>query len=261
MDQQRAPRLIVFSGAGLSADSGIPTFRGKDGLWEDHSVDQVANGHTWRQNWDLVRRFYNDRRIRLATVEPNPMHLQIAAWGSRYDMVNLTQNIDDLLERAGCREVIHLHGELTRMCCVACGHSWDIGYGTMGEDDRCANPKCNSLKGVRPMVVFFNEHAPNYRQMYHSFRGLTERDCVVVIGTSGQVISLDPFLHDCPALRILNNLGPSHHMNENYFDHVLYGRAADMAPHVNALVTKHMYANDPSLAMSDRVYREMRRDD
>lgn len=251
----------MFSGAGLSADSGIATFRDKGGLWENHRVEQVADGHTWRQNWDLVRRFYNERRSQLGTVTPNAMHYQIAAWEERYNTILLTQNIDDLLERAGCQEVIHLHGELTKMWCVACGHAWDIRYGTMGESDRCTNPKCNSLKGVRPQVVFFNEHAPNYARMHQAFRKLSEKDCVVVIGTSGQVISLDPYLLDCAALKILNNLAPSLHMDERWFDHVLYGKAEDMAPHVNALITKHMYANDPTLSRNDQVYKELRRDE
>jgi len=233
----KSAKLVIFSGAGLSADSGIPTFRDKGGLWEGYDVDVVANGYTWRNNWDIVRRFYNDRRTHLANVQPNAMHLQIANWQQRFNTVVMTQNIDDLLERAGCCDVIHLHGELTKMQCVACGNVWDVGYNAVGEDDRC---RCNSLKGVRPYVVFFNEIAPNYRKMHASFRGLTDRDCVVVIGTSGQVVSLDPFLFDCKALKILNNLEPNAFMNELYFDHVLYGKASDMSSKINDLVTLHM---------------------
>lgn len=235
------PRLIVFSGAGLSADSGIATFRDKDGLWENHSVDQVANGLTWKKNWDVVRKFYNDRRSQLPTVQPNAMHHLIASWQKRFHTTVLTQNVDDLLERAGCEHVVHLHGKLTEMRCEACGHTWDVGYTAMSETDRCTNlPKCNSLKGVRPNVVFFNEIAPNYRVMYQLLNGLRKQDCVVVVGTSGQVINTDSFLFDAPCLKILNNLEPSTYINERYYDHILFGHAVDMVDVVNELVETHM---------------------
>ena len=240
METDILPRLIVFSGAGLSADSGIQTFRGNTGLWEQHDIDVVANGYTWKSNWDIIRQFYNDRRMQLSSVEPNAMHRQIASWQKKYETVILTQNIDDLLERAGCNSVVHLHGKLTSMRCEACGHAWDIGYTAMGEDDRCASPRCNSLKGLRPDVVFFNEMAPEYAKMYSVFKRLTERDIVVVIGTSGHVINIDSFLFDSKSMRILNNLEPSQFIDESLYDHVLYGKASEMAPHINALVTKYM---------------------
>lgn len=241
-DPDRKPRLVILSGAGLSADSGIQTFRGDTGLWEGHSVDQVANGLTWKRNWDLVRKFYNDRRVALGTVEPNPMHLAIAEWSKLYDTVNLTQNVDDLLERAGCASVIHLHGFLPEMFCEACGHVWSVGYSMVGETDRCQgrNGRCNSIKGVRPNIVFFHEAAPNYAVMYRTFRDLTPDDCVVVIGTSGLVIDVNSLLFDSPALKILNNLEPSNHINDSNFDHVLYGTASSQAGTVSALIRTHL---------------------
>lgn len=235
-----AAKLIVFSGAGLSADSGIPTFRDADGLWENHDVDVVANGHTWKRNFDIVRKFYNDRRTALSGVAANPMHQMIGSWERRFNTVILTQNIDDLLERAGCQSVVHLHGKLTELRCEACGTVWDIGYSAWDEAGRCG--KCDSVKGVRPNVVFFNENAPEYRRMYRAFRDLQAKDCVVVVGTSGQVISLDSFLFDCPALKVLNNLGPSKHLNESHFDHVLYGKASEKVREIDQLVTAHMEA-------------------
>jgi NAD-dependent deacetylase len=233
-------KLVVFSGAGLSADSGIPTFRSNGGLWHNHNVDQVANGLTWKNNWDTVRKFYNDRRRELGTVEPNAMHRTVASWQERFTTAILTQNIDNLLERAGCEEVVHLHGKLTEMKCEACGHIWEIGYNEMGKEDRCTHFKCNSLKGVRPHVVFFHEHAPNYAIMYQVFRSLTENDCVVVIGTSGQVIDMDSFLCDFRGLKILNNLEPSTFINEAYYNHVLYKTATDAAEPIDQLVTEWM---------------------
>lgn len=241
INQSTPPRLIVFSGAGLSADSGIPTFRDENGLWHNHNVDQVANGLTWKANWNLVRQFYNDRRTSLDTVEPNAMHYTIAAWEKKYHTQILTQNIDDLLERAGCEHVVHLHGKLTEMRCEACGHKWDIGHTSIGETDRCINvPKCQSLKGVRPNIVFFNEHAPNYRIMYESLRHLNKTDCVVVIGTSGIVINLDSLLFDSPCLKILNNLESGPGIDETIYDHVIFDRASKSADQLNDLVNNHM---------------------
>lgn len=234
---ERKPQLVILSGAGLSADSGIATFRGATGLWEGHDVDQVANGMTWRQNWDLVRRFYNDRRVALAAAEPNAMHRAIATWETQYDTVILTQNVDDLLERAGCKNVVHLHGKLTEMKCVACGKVWYVEYQTMQDDERCA--KCNSVKGIRPNVVFFNEPAPNYMTMYKTFKQLGPKDCVVVIGTSGLVIDVNSLVFDSPALKILNNLESSEHINESYFDHVLLNSAESSADTVSQLIAQH----------------------
>lgn len=255
------PRLVVFSGAGLSADSGISTFRDKDGLWEKHDVRKVADGNTWRANWDLVRRFYNDRRRALATVEPNAMHHQIAAWQRQYDTVILTQNIDDLLERAGCQDVVHLHGDLTGMKCVACGSTWDVGHTEVGPDDRCISERCNSLRGVRPDVVFFHEMAPRYAIMNRTFKGLRPQDCVVVIGTSGMVINIDQIMFMKGCHKILNNLEPSEWIDATNFDHVLYGRAADMASEINALVFKHMVQHDPSMRLSNDTMRRLRNAD
>ena len=230
--------MIVFSGAGLSADSGIPTFRGSDGLWEGHDVDVVANGSTWRDNRDIVRTFYNARRSNLANVEPNPAHAMIADWQRRFNTVIMTQNVDDLLERAGCRDVIHLHGELTKMRCVACGREWDVGYDEVSEDHRC--PKCNSLRGVRPKVVFFDEIAPQYSLMHAAFKRLRREDCVVVIGSSGQVINMDAFLFDKPCMKVLNNLESSRFVDESMYDHVFMGRASEVWPDVDRVVGEHM---------------------
>lgn len=206
----------------------------------DHNVDQVANGLTWKNNWDTVRKFYNSRRTELATVEPNAMHKRIAEWQQKYPTTVLTQNIDDLLERAGCTEVVHLHGKLTELRCEACGTVWDVGYSEHAEDGRCTYFKCNSLKGVRPNVVFFHEMAPNYRTMYKAFSELNENDVILVVGTSGLVIDIDSLVFDRPGIKILNNLESNNLINEQYFDHVVYGKANDVADRINDLMTKYL---------------------
>ena len=237
MNAIKNPRLVVFSGAGLSADSGIATFRADTGLWANHDVRVVADGMTWRNHRNTIRNFYNDRRQDVAKAQPNAAHQQIAKWQSRYDTVILTQNIDNLLERAGCSDVIHLHGEITKLKCVACGNVWDIGHNIVLDTDRC--PKCNSLKGTRPAVVFFNEAAPNYAKMYAAFKNLTAQDCVVVIGTSGQVINIDAFIQSVSSKSILNNLETRSGINESLYSHVIMGQASHVISNIDSLVTDH----------------------
>jgi NAD-dependent deacetylase len=199
------PKLIVFSGAGLSAESGLATFRNTpSGLWENHPIDKVCNYLTWEENFDLVHGFYNMRRSQLASVKPNAAHQMIAEWQSRYETVILTQNVDDLLERAGCTDVVHLHGFLPEMMCEACGHVWNIGYAQLDLAGRC--PKCQSRKGIKPNVVFFHQEAPRYEDYYRMLRSLKKEDVVVVVGTSGAVIPISYHLATCPGYKIFNGL-------------------------------------------------------
>lgn len=121
------PKLLVFSGAGISAESGISTFRdaGGNGLWNGYRIEDVCTSHTWKQNFALVHSFYNARRQQLGQANPSSAHAMVASWQARYDTTIITQNVDDLLERAGVQNVIHLHGFLREMLCTACGQIWD----------------------------------------------------------------------------------------------------------------------------------------
>ena len=213
-------KLIILTGAGLSAESGIRTFRDSNGLWENHSIDVVCNGATWRANYDLVQKFYNDRRTQLASAEPNAAHRMIASWQERHETVILTQNVDDLLERAGCRGVVHLHGFLLEMQCVECGHVWNIGYAAWEKGGHCG--RCPSIKGVRPNIVFFGEMAPMYEAMWETFASLTAKDVVVVIGTSGVVLPVAHMAAQFPGYKILNNLAAEPAIDDTAFDHVIY---------------------------------------
>src|ERR1043165_7736588 len=121
------PKLAVITGAGLSAESGLRTFRDQNGLWENHRIEEICHYGTWRDNFDKVHTFYNMRRVQLGEVQPNVGHRALAKWESQYDTTLLTQNVDDLLETSGAQNVVHLHGHLTRMKCSSCNHSWDIG--------------------------------------------------------------------------------------------------------------------------------------
>lgn len=226
-------KLVILSGAGLSAESGIPTFRDKDGLWENYRIEEVCNYHTWQQNYNLVHQFYNQRRVHLGKVEPNAAHRFIARWEAAYPTVILTQNIDDLLERAGCHEVHHLHGFLTRMRCFACGHQWEIGYQAWWETDRCS---CGNRRLVKPDVVFFGEAAPMYAHLYETLDSLSKEDILLVVGTRGNVLPIDAIAHSVPCIKILNNLVPSEEINERRFDHVFFEPATQAFPKIDELL-------------------------
>ena len=223
---QPNPTLAVFTGAGLSAESGIPTFRvGTDALWEGHRIEEVCNFTTWKANRHAVHRFYNSRRLAAAKAEPNGAHRTLARWQARWGtsrVALVTQNVDDLLERAGAVEVCHVHGRLDWMHCTACAHKWHVGAVEWDpETDRC--PKCTSRKGVKPDVVFFHEMAPEYERMYRVIRNLRSVDSALVMGTSCQVVPFDFHLGPSPCWKGVNSLQPIEELGKRVlvFDMVL----------------------------------------
>lgn len=175
-------------------------------MWNNHSLDVVCNLRTWRQNFDTVHDFYNDLRVKLGTVEPNAAHRMVRDWQTRYDTTIITQNVDDLFERAGCTDVIHLHGFLTEMECRQCHHVWDIGYTAWKIGDPCAREGCMCHRKIKPHVVFFEENAPRYKDLYETFEKIRAEDVVVVIGTSSQVVDLTGSLELLEGYKIINNL-------------------------------------------------------
>ena len=183
--------ILIFTGAGLSAESGISTFRdNEDGLWTRYNPAIVANLFSFHENQELVFKFYNERRTSLTQLSPNRAHFGLALLQKMYgkDRVKIyTQNIDDLLEKAGCEDVIHVHGKLTDMNCLKCDSRWKVGYAEFKVDTPC--PFCKSAGVVKPGVVFFNENAPEYPDMYKTFRE-SRNDIIIVIGTSGEVVPL-----------------------------------------------------------------------
>jgi NAD-dependent deacetylase len=235
----KAPRLIVFSGAGLSAESGLPTFRGDNGLWEGVPITKVCHIATWRENFDAVHEFYDARRVAEAGAEPNAAHRAIAewqhAWPGRVHV--LTQNIDRLLERAGCAGVVHLHGDIRKMHCLACDSEWEIGSRPF---DRKPCPDCGTRQEVKPAVVFFGENAPRYPDLYDLVQDLRPQDTVVVVGTSGAVLPADRLFGDSPAHSILVNLEPGDNMNEALFTECLYGPATEHLPELTAVLRVRM---------------------
>lgn len=175
-----APRIVILTGAGLSAESGLATFRDGDGLWEQHRVEDVATPQAFRRNPALVHRFYNMRRRDAAAARPNAAHTALARLSQRPGVTLVTQNVDDLLERAGARDVIHMHGALAGACCAACGARWDAPE-VMDPADPC--PDCGAA-ATRPDIVWFGEMP---QHMDRILAALAQADIFAAIGTSGQV--------------------------------------------------------------------------
>ena len=180
--------IVVFTGAGMSAESGIPTFRGGNGLWENYRIEDVATPEAWQRDQELVLEFYNQRRKGILEALPNEGHRQIAAWQDRFRVTVITQNIDDLHERAGSDNVVHLHGEIRKSRStlnpqlVYAIEGWQLNKG-----DRCERGS-----QLRPHIVWFGEAVP---LIDNAAKQVSEADILVVIGTSLQVYPAAGLLH------------------------------------------------------------------
>ncbi len=236
-------KIIIFSGAGLSAESGISTFRDSNGLWENHSIEEVCNENTWRDNFDLVHKFYNERRKQLKDVEPNEAHKTIKRLYDRFgdDLIVVTQNVDNLLERAGIPEnkIIHLHGRLEYMECAKCNGNWKVGYREYTYNDFC--PYCGSEKDIRPNIVFFNGPAYEYLNFYNILNEFRKNPgYFVVIGTMGNIVPIDDLLLNIPKKsKILNNLEPSKFIPFKRYGQVYYEKATTALPKIEEFLTEN----------------------
>ncbi|HSI87394.1 MAG: NAD-dependent deacetylase [Candidatus Methylacidiphilales bacterium] len=214
-------KLVVISGAGLSAESGISTFRDANGLWHNHRIEEICHARTWRMNFEKVHTFYNMRRTQLGVVQPNAGHHALARWEAMYDTTHFTQNIDNLLERADVQRPLHLHGFLTRLNCQKCDSEWDIGTRAWDyEKEVCPRPTCRSRLDVKPSVVFFGEMAPMYRPLEETLLSMTRNDVLLVIGTSGAVLPIMDIAERHSGPKILNNLHSERLIPEKLFNHV-----------------------------------------
>jgi len=170
-------KLIVLTGAGVSAESGISTFRDKGGLWEGHDIMEVASPFGWSKNKNLVLDFYNQRRRQLKDVKPNTAHINIAKLQDKYNVTIVTQNVDNLHERAGSKNIIHLHGELTKARSTIPPYMvYEIGYSDINPGD-----KCEKGGQLRPHIVWFGESVP---EIENAAAVCSEAEIFVVVGTS-----------------------------------------------------------------------------
>ena len=208
-------KVYILSGAGLSAESGIKTFRDSDGLWENYSIEEVCSTGGWIRDRQKVTYFYDARRADLESKEPNYAHIRLAELKKKYpeNIFMLTQNVDNMLEKAGCTDVVHLHGTLTDLRCEECFQVFSIGY--LAQSDAVC-PKCNSSM-IRHNVVMFGENAPAYENLRKLYN---EAQMVVVIGTSGNVIDT-AYISQIIDNSILNNLDVDEN-HDQYFSKKLY---------------------------------------
>ncbi|HEY5720999.1 MAG TPA: NAD-dependent deacylase [Allosphingosinicella sp.] len=219
--------IVILTGSGISAESGVATFRGPDGLWEGHRVEDVATPEAFRRDPVLVQQFYDQRRAKLHAVEPNAAHLALARLDAEWpgELLIVTQNVDDLHERAGATRLLHMHGELRSAWCLACDARWpweeDLG-------DHPACPGCGASGRLRPDIVWFGEMPYGMETID---RALMDADLFVSIGTSGAVYPAAGFVQTARytgAHTLEMNLEPS--LGSAYFHESRIGRAGELVP-------------------------------
>ena len=236
-------KIMILSGAGLSAESGIRTFRDHDGLWENHDVMKVCSTQGWIEDHQLVTNFYNDRRRDLEFKEPNHSHKVLAKLENDYRgrIIHLTQNIDNLMEKAGAKDVIHLHGTLTDLRCEACTEKFNVGYAPQDGSEYC--PHCGN-KRVRHNVVMFGESAPEYSHIQEAIRHCT---LFIAIGTSSTVIDIvriaKEFKHSIlidPKRQETTSKFDPHTYIDEYFEHFIPKKAGEAMDEMMSIINEHM---------------------
>lgn len=216
-------KIVVFTGAGISAESGIQTFRDSDGIWNNYKIEDVATANAWLYNREQLLDFYNLRHKELQNVKPNKAHKILANLEKDFDVKIITQNVDDLHERAGSTNVLHLHGELTkkRSCLDKTIYDWSYG------EDLSTSSVAPDGSAMRPHIVFFGEAVPNMDLAYEI---AYEADILIVIGTS---------LNVYPAADILNSVKegiPIFVVNPGDFNTMWYSNLI----HIKQVATKGM---------------------
>ncbi|MEH6551996.1 MAG: NAD-dependent deacylase [Pseudomonadales bacterium] len=221
------PSIVVLTGAGISAESGVKTFRDAGGLWEGHRVEDVATPEAFVRNPLVVQDFYNQRRQQLTTVEPNAAHIALADFEGSYagEFLLVTQNVDNLHERAGSRKLLHMHGELLNKYCTLC---FEVSEqtGDLGIDDCCV--QCGQSGGLRPDIVWFGE-MPKYMDTIYD--ALARCKLFLSIGTSGNVYPAAGFVQvaaEAGAQTIEINLDPGG--SSRLFSQHIHGKAGECLP-------------------------------
>jgi len=183
-------KIVVFSGAGMSAESGIQTFRDHGGLWERYRIEDVATPEAWNRDPELVTRFYNERRKQIIATSPNEVHLLIQRLESDFDVTVITQNIDDLHERAGSSKVLHLHGNIRLS--KSSGPNQEAKYYPIDSWELTAADRCPEGYRLRPHVVWFGEAVPMFEE---AEKLISAADVVIIIGTSLRVYPVAGLIH------------------------------------------------------------------
>jgi NAD-dependent deacetylase len=232
---QRYQNIVILTGAGISAESGVATFRDNGGLWENYRIEDVATPEAFAADPVLVQNFYNMRRAQLQTVDPNPAHTALARLEQEFhgQCTIVTQNVDNLHERAGSKNILHMHGELAKVRCMSCGaiHEW---FDDCSVETRC--PDCQE-PALRPHIVWFGE-MPFFMDSIYSL--LRTCDLFISIGTSGNVYPAAGFVSEVERLGVAHtievNLEPSE--GASLFAECRHGKAGELLPRLVAEILK-----------------------
>ena len=214
--------LVVLTGAGISAESGIKTFRDADGLWEGHDVMQVASPFGWEKDQELVLDFYNERRKQLLSVDPNNAHTVLAELEQDFNVEIITQNIDDLHERAGSSNVLHLHGELLKA-----RSTFDENLVLDWRQDIKIGDFCEHNFQLRPHVVWFGEAVP---MMEKAIQKVSKADIIAIIGTSMQVYPAAGLIDFAPVKTPVYFIDPNPNIRENEYLNIYAEKAVSGVP-------------------------------
>ncbi|EDZ62188.1 NAD-dependent deacetylase [Sulfurimonas gotlandica GD1] len=230
-------KVLILSGAGISAESGISTFRDSDGLWEKHRIEDVCSAGCLDTNGEATIKFYDARRADIKDKTPNYAHKVIAELKQKYpnEISVLTQNIDDMFEKAGMKEneIVHLHGFIRELRCRDCDEIFDIAY----QPQESFATQCPSCGGsLRPNIVFFGEAAPEYQKLTQE---LNRCELIVIIGTSGNVLDVTYFAQ-LTDKSILNNLEPSNAIDDSYFTKVYYAKATEAIGEISEYIEEFL---------------------
>lgn len=224
------PKVVILTGAGLSAESGIDTFRGKGGIWKQYSPEDVATQEAFKQNPDKVHEFYNARRKQLKdkAIKPNKAHQALADLGKKLkgDLMLITQNVDNLLERAGATGITHMHGELSKIRCEACAdvREWTADLST---DTQCLN--CGKAGKLRPHIVWFGEIPFGLEAIYTA---LANCHLFISVGTSGSVYPASGFVQEARkgSCRKTVEINPERTEITGFFSEHISGNATEALP-------------------------------
>jgi NAD-dependent deacetylase len=226
-------KVVVFTGAGISAESGLRTFRDSDGLWEEYRITDVATPQAWEQNRELVQQFYNERRKQVLNAKPNNAHYAIAKLEQYFNVIVVTQNIDNLHEKAGSTNIIHLHGEITKAQSTG---DPQLVYDIDGWELSMA-ARCEKGFNLRPFIVWFGEPVPKMEEAIHA---AALADIFIVIGTSLEVY---------PAANLINFVTP---MAAKY----LIDPAANAPAGINRLTVIREKAGIAVPALTEKIIKE-----
>lgn len=247
---RRMPRVVVISGAGLSAESGIQTYRGQTGRYNGLNPEDIMSGRMFARQPEIIHQYCDDRRSELASVSPHDGHFMLQRLADRYkeSFIHFTQNVDDLCERAGLQNSVHLHGELRVLQSLGQPKiEVDIGYkrywsGALAEMPaagfRFKCPQTNTM--FRPHLVLYGERAPHYRLLNFVMQGLRSEDILIVIGTHGSVLDINRFARFASGPTILNNLEDSPLIDKRLFGKYLEMPVTKAVACIEEEVDRHM---------------------